>query len=49
MIDDPLIAFAFIRTFVDILKDYFGPAISATVLQDNFDIIYQVRSRTTFY
>ncbi|TFL00649.1 Mu homology domain-containing protein [Pterulicium gracile] len=44
--DDPLIAFAFIRTFVDILKDYFGPAISATVLQDNFDIIYQLLEET---
>ena len=37
---DPLFAFAFIQTFVDILQDYFG-TLSAAALRDNFDVVYQ--------
>lgn len=39
---DPLYAFAFMQTFVDILREYFG-YISAETLKENFDIVYQVR------
>ncbi len=39
---DPLYVFAFLRTFIDILREYFGQ-ISAETLKDNFDIVYQVR------
>ena len=38
---DPLYAFAFMQTFVDILREYFG-YISAETLKENFDIVYQV-------
>ncbi|EJD53907.1 clathrin adaptor, mu subunit [Auricularia subglabra TFB-10046 SS5] len=38
---DPLFVFSFIQTFVDILKDYFGE-LSAAVIRDNFDIVYQL-------
>ena len=39
---DPLIAFAFLQAFHEILQDYFG-TVSAATLKDNFDIVYQVR------
>jgi AP-3 complex subunit mu len=42
---DPLYAFAFLHTFVDILAEYFGD-VSAPKLRDNFDIVYQVRTRS---
>lgn len=38
---DPLYAFAFMQTFVDILGEYFG-YVSAETLKENFDIVYQV-------
>lgn len=38
---DPLIAFAFLQAFSDILHDYFGTVSTAT-LKDNFDVVYQV-------
>ena len=38
---DPLFGFAFLRTFIDILRDYFGD-LSAATLKDNFDVVYQV-------
>lgn len=38
---DPLYAFAFLQTFIDILQDYFGQ-LSAITLKDNFDVVYQV-------
>lgn len=38
---DPLIAFAFLQTFVDILNEYFGN-VSAATLKENFDVVYQV-------
>ena len=41
---DPLYAFSFLQTFVDILQEYFGH-LSAETLKDNFDIVYQVRSQ----
>ncbi|KAG5654661.1 hypothetical protein H0H81_009909 [Sphagnurus paluster] len=37
---DPLFAFAFIQTFVDILNEYFGN-VSAATLRENFDVVYQ--------
>ena len=40
---DPLYVFAFLRTFIDILKEYLGN-ISAESLKDNFDVVYQVSS-----
>ncbi|KAI0721967.1 clathrin adaptor mu subunit [Cerioporus squamosus] len=42
---DPLYAFAFLQTFVDILHEYFGP-LSAETLKDNFDIVYQLLEET---
>ncbi|KAJ3554797.1 hypothetical protein NM688_g2919 [Phlebia brevispora] len=42
---DPLYVFAFLRTFIDILGEYFGP-ISAETLKDNFDIVYQLLEET---
>ncbi|TFY73547.1 hypothetical protein EWM64_g10465 [Hericium alpestre] len=42
---DPLYAFAFLQTFIEILKDYFG-AISGPTLKDNFDIVYQLLEET---
>src|SRR6266571_6002024 len=35
---DPLYAFTFIRTFLNILIEYFGE-VTAPVLRDNFDIV----------
>lgn len=37
---DPLFAFTFIHTFVEILQEYFG-TLSAATLKDNFDVVYQ--------
>ncbi|TBU22047.1 clathrin adaptor mu subunit [Dichomitus squalens] len=42
---DPLYAFAFLQTFVDILHEYFGH-LSAETLKDNFDIVYQLLEET---
>ncbi|PIL36674.1 hypothetical protein GSI_00363 [Ganoderma sinense ZZ0214-1] len=42
---DPLYAFAFLQTFVDILHEYFGQMSSET-LKDNFDIVYQLLEET---
>jgi AP-3 complex subunit mu len=44
---DPLVAFAFLQAFIDILNDYFGTVSDAT-LKDNFDVVYQVRSPSPF-
>lgn len=41
IVADPLIAFAFLQAFSDILHDYFGTVSTAT-LKDNFDVVYQV-------
>jgi AP-3 complex subunit mu len=43
--DDPLIGFAFLRTFTDILQSYFDN-ISATVIRNNFDVVYQLLEET---
>jgi len=42
---DPLYAFAFMQTFIDILREYFG-SISAETLKDNFDVVYQLLEET---
>ncbi|KAG0699840.1 clathrin adaptor mu subunit [Suillus ampliporus] len=42
---DPLIAFAFLDAFVEILHDYFG-VVSVATLKDNFDIVYQLLEET---
>ncbi|KAG9317151.1 Mu homology domain-containing protein [Chiua virens] len=42
---DPLIAFAFLQAFSDILHDYFGTVSTAT-LKDNFDVVYQLLEET---
>ncbi|KAF9268294.1 clathrin adaptor mu subunit [Marasmius fiardii PR-910] len=42
---DPLLAFAFIQTFINILTDYFG-SVSAGVIKDNFDVVYQLFEET---
>jgi len=42
---DPLYAFAFIRTFLDILIEYFGQ-VTASTLKDNFDIVHQLLEET---
>ncbi|KAL4241532.1 adaptor complexes medium subunit family protein [Abortiporus biennis] len=42
---DPLYVFAFLKTFIDILEDYFGQ-ISAETLKENFDIVYQLLEET---
>ena len=38
---DPLLAFAFLQTFIEILLEYFE-TLSAATLKDNFDVVYQV-------
>lgn len=38
---DPLVGFAFIQTFVDILREYFG-GVSLAMVKENFDVVYQV-------
>ena len=45
---DPLYAFAFLQTFVDILHEYFGH-VSAETLKENFDVVYQVCTFALFY
>lgn len=42
---DPLIAFAFLDAFIEILHDYFG-IVSVATLKDNFDIVYQLLEET---
>ncbi|KAJ7122857.1 Mu homology domain-containing protein [Mycena epipterygia] len=42
---DPLFAFAFLQTFIDILREYFG-TLSAATLKDNFDVVYQLLEET---
>ncbi|KAF9224333.1 clathrin adaptor mu subunit [Gyrodon lividus] len=42
---DPLIAFAFLQAFTEILHDYFD-TVSAATLKDNFDIVYQLLEET---
>ncbi|KDQ64962.1 hypothetical protein JAAARDRAFT_117303 [Jaapia argillacea MUCL 33604] len=42
---DPLFAFAFLRTFIDILQEYFD-AVSPAILRDNFDVVYQLLEET---
>ncbi|KAI9510954.1 clathrin adaptor mu subunit [Russula earlei] len=42
---DPLYALAFIRTFIDILVEYFGQVTPPT-LKDNFDIVHQLLEET---
>lgn len=38
---DPLLGFAFLQTFVDVLQEYFGD-VSMITVKENFDIVYQV-------
>lgn len=40
---DPLLGFAFLQTFIDVLREYFG-TLSAATLKDNFDVVYQACS-----
>lgn len=42
---DPLYAFAFLQTFIEILQDYFGH-ISGPTIKDNFDVVYQLLEET---
>lgn len=42
---DPIFAFAFLQTFVDVLKDYFG-TVSAATMRENFDVVYQLLEET---
>ncbi|KAI8984988.1 clathrin adaptor mu subunit [Trametes punicea] len=42
---DPLYAFAFLQTFIDILHEYFGH-VSAETLKENFDVVYQLLEET---
>ncbi|KAJ7590738.1 Mu homology domain-containing protein [Mycena floridula] len=42
---DPLFAFAFMKTFNEILHEYFG-SVSAATLKDNFDVVYQLLEET---
>ncbi|KAJ4000541.1 Mu homology domain-containing protein [Lentinula boryana] len=42
---DPLLAFAFLQTFIDILREYLG-TVSAATVRDNFDIVYQLFEET---
>ncbi len=45
---DPLLAFAFVQTFIDILQEYFGTVSVATV-KENFEIVYQVCNPILFW
>lgn len=36
---NPLFAFSFLESFVDILRDYLGDVTEMTI-KDNFDIVY---------
>ncbi|KAL7282033.1 hypothetical protein ACG7TL_003500 [Trametes sanguinea] len=42
---DPLYAFAFLQTFIEILHEYFGH-VSAETLKQNFDVVYQLLEET---
>jgi len=42
---DPLLGFAFLQTFINILREYFGD-LSAATLKDNFDVVYQLLEET---
>ncbi|EGO01564.1 hypothetical protein SERLA73DRAFT_120231 [Serpula lacrymans var. lacrymans S7.3] len=42
---DPLVAFAFLQAFQDILIDYFG-TVNVATLKDNFDTVYQLLEET---
>ncbi|KAF8639651.1 hypothetical protein AX17_000916 [Amanita inopinata Kibby_2008] len=42
---DPLLAFSFLQTFVDILREYFG-VVNAATMKDNFDVVYQLLEET---
>ncbi|KAF6762910.1 mu-adaptin 3 [Ephemerocybe angulata] len=42
---DPLVGFAFLQTFVDILQEYFG-GVSLAIVKDNFDVVYQLLEET---
>ncbi|KAF8665587.1 hypothetical protein AX16_000044 [Volvariella volvacea WC 439] len=42
---DPLYAFAFLQTFIEILQEYFG-SLSAATLKENFDVAYQLLEET---
>ncbi|KAF8227969.1 clathrin adaptor, mu subunit [Tricholoma matsutake] len=42
---DPLFAFAFLQTFIDILVEYLG-SVSAATLKENFDVVYQLLEET---
>ncbi|KAF8165113.1 Mu homology domain-containing protein [Crassisporium funariophilum] len=42
---DPLVGFAFLQTFIDILREYFGN-LSAATLKENFDVVYQLLEET---
>ncbi|KAH8830552.1 Mu homology domain-containing protein [Flagelloscypha sp. PMI_526] len=42
---DPTFAFAFLQTFLLILREYFG-SISAAILREHFDIVYQLLEET---
>jgi len=42
---DPLFAFAFLQTFIDILHEYLGN-VSAATLKENFDVVYQLLEET---
>ncbi|KAF5393586.1 hypothetical protein D9757_000394 [Collybiopsis confluens] len=42
---DPLFAFAFLQTFIDVLREYLG-TVSAATVKDNFDIVYQLFEET---
>ncbi|CAL1702048.1 unnamed protein product [Somion occarium] len=42
---DPLYVFAFLETFISILRDYFGQ-LSAETLKENFDVVYQLLEET---
>ncbi|TRM68515.1 Mu homology domain-containing protein [Schizophyllum amplum] len=42
---DTLFAFAFMKTFLEILYEYFG-SVSAATMKDNFDVVYQLLEET---
>ena len=45
---DPLLGFAFLQTFINILREYFGD-LSAATLKDNFDVVYQVGNHKFYF
>ncbi|KAK2466394.1 hypothetical protein APHAL10511_002036 [Amanita phalloides] len=42
---DPLVAFSFLQTFIDILREYFG-VVNANTMKENFDVVYQLLEET---